>query len=203
MPSLMLPEAGGALRRFTLSRPTEFAKQTRVAFDRVAYSAAHVVADPLAAADPWIDCAIDWDATIAHRRRLWSLGLGVAEAMDTAQRGMGLDWRTSLELIRRCLEQGAGVASGSLYIGTGLAFAPEYQLKHGCSFLLPIGSRSLPPANEKRMTVRSLATYLRTLNRNSVTLAKESPSSALTNLQNLEKCPGQQQHLWEYFAILM
>ena len=54
---------------------------------------------PAAAVDPWVGCAIDWDATIAYRRRLWSLGLGVAEAMDTAQRGMGLDWPTSLELI--------------------------------------------------------------------------------------------------------
>ena len=55
------------------------------------------------AIDPWLQCAIDWDATIAYRQRLWSLGLGVAEAMDTAQRGMGLDWPTSLELIRRSL----------------------------------------------------------------------------------------------------
>ena len=54
--------------------------------------------------DPWLDTAIDWDATIAFRRHLWSLGLGVAEAMDTAQRGMGLDWPTSLELIRRSLD---------------------------------------------------------------------------------------------------
>jgi hypothetical protein len=66
--------------------------------------AAHVVADPLADNDPWLDAAIDWDATIAFRRHLWSLGLGVAEAMDTAQRGMGLDWPTSLELIRRSLD---------------------------------------------------------------------------------------------------
>ena len=73
-------------------------------FNRIAYSAAHVVADPRAAVDPWLDCAIDWDATIAYRQRLWSLGLGVAEAMDTAQRGMGLDWPTSLELIRRSLD---------------------------------------------------------------------------------------------------
>ena len=58
-------------------------------FNRIAYSAAHVVADPLAAIDPWLQCAVDWDATIAYRQRLWSLGLGVAEAMDTAQRGMG------------------------------------------------------------------------------------------------------------------
>jgi hypothetical protein len=83
----------------------------------VAYSAAHVVADPLAVVDPWLQCAVDWDATIAYRRHLWSLGLGVAEAMDTAQRGMGLDWPTSLELIRRTLDAaqdvpGALVASG-------------------------------------------------------------------------------------------
>ena len=70
-----------------------------------------------AAVDPWLDAAIDWDATIAYRQRLWSLGLGVAEAMDTAQRGMGLDWPTSLELIRRSLDAardhpGALVASG-------------------------------------------------------------------------------------------
>jgi len=75
------------------------------------------VADPRAAIDPWLQCAVDWDATIAYRRHLWSLGLGVAEAMDTAQRGMGLDWPTSLELIRRSLDAardvpGALVASG-------------------------------------------------------------------------------------------
>ncbi len=70
-------------------------------FSRIAYAAAHVVADPLAAVDPWLSSAIDWDRTIAYRRYLWSLGLGVAEAMDTAQRGMGLDWPASLELIRR------------------------------------------------------------------------------------------------------
>jgi hypothetical protein len=88
-----------------------------VKFNRIAYSAAHVVADPLAAVDPWLQCAVDWDATIAYRQRLWSLGLGVAEAMDTAQRGMGLDWSTSLELIRRSLDAardtpGALIASG-------------------------------------------------------------------------------------------
>ena len=86
-------------------------------FTRIAYSAAHVVADPIGSVDPWLTAKVDWDATIAYRRRLWSLGLGVAEAMDTAQRGMGLDWPTSLELIRRSLDAardfpGAVVASG-------------------------------------------------------------------------------------------
>jgi hypothetical protein len=73
----------------------------RPAWNRVAYAAAHVVNDPLAARDPWIDPAVDWDATLAYREYLWDLGFGVAEAMDTAQRGMGLDWNNSLELIRR------------------------------------------------------------------------------------------------------
>ena len=72
-------------------------------FNRIIYSAAHVVSNPLAAADPWLTTPLDWEATIAYRRYLWSLGFGVAEAMDTAQRGMGLDWPTSLELIQRTL----------------------------------------------------------------------------------------------------
>jgi len=84
---------------------------------RRAYAAVHVVADPLAEADPWLDCAIDWERTLAFREHIWSLGLGVAEAMDTAQRGMGLDWPTSLDLIRRSVEQakagGHLIASGA------------------------------------------------------------------------------------------
>ncbi|MCZ7560775.1 MAG: dihydrodipicolinate synthase family protein [Burkholderiaceae bacterium] len=117
MPTLVLPAADGSLARFTLSAPKGYPQRAAGAFDRVAYSAAHVVADPLSPVDPWIGCAIDWDTTIAYRKRLWSLGLGVAEAMDTAQRGMGLDWPTSLELIRRSIDAardhpGARVASG-------------------------------------------------------------------------------------------
>jgi hypothetical protein len=83
-------------------------------FTRKALAAAHVVADPLSAKEPWLDAAIDWDATLAYRRHLWSWGFGVAEAMDTAQRGMGLDWPSSLEVIRRTLAEGGGVvASGA------------------------------------------------------------------------------------------
>ncbi|MEO7391200.1 MAG: dihydrodipicolinate synthase family protein [Ramlibacter sp.] len=115
--SLDLPASGGGLSRYTLRGAAPVKPASGTTFNRVAYSAAHVVADPRAAIDPWLDCAVDWDATIAYRRHLWSLGLGVAEAMDTAQRGMGLDWPTSLELIRRSLDAakdmpGALVASG-------------------------------------------------------------------------------------------
>jgi len=115
--SLQLPNASGKIEAYTLRGSTPVKPAAGVKFNRIAYSAAHVVADPLAAIDPWLQCAVDWDATIAYRQRLWSLGLGVAEAMDTAQRGMGLDWPTSLELIRRSLDAakdmpGALVASG-------------------------------------------------------------------------------------------
>ena len=88
-------------------------------FNRIAYSAAHVVANPRAAIDPWLQCAVDWDATIAYRQHLWSLGLGVAEAMDTAQRGMGMDWPTSLELIRRSLDAAKDVPGALIASGCG------------------------------------------------------------------------------------
>jgi hypothetical protein len=115
--TLQLPTAAGTLAPYTLRGRPPVQPAAGVRFNRIAYSAAHVVADPLAAIDPWLQCAIDWDSTMAYRQRLWSLGLGVAEAMDTAQRGMGLDWPTSLELIRRSLDAakdhpGALVASG-------------------------------------------------------------------------------------------
>jgi hypothetical protein len=85
---------------------------------RIAYAAAHVVGDPLADADPTTRAAIDWDATLAYRRHLWSYGLAVAEAMDTAQRGMGLDWPASQELIRRSLAE-ARAAGGVIACGAG------------------------------------------------------------------------------------
>ena len=116
--SLRLPVSGGGTELYRLRETAPFtAPQETPRFDRIAYSAAHVVADPRAANDPWLIAALDWEATLAYRRHLWSLGLGVAEAMDTAQRGMGLDWPTSLELIRRSLDAaqdvpGALVASG-------------------------------------------------------------------------------------------
>ena len=117
--SIKLPAAGGRLEHFRLSAPRNFPRKAAGAFNRVAYSAVHVVADPLAAVDPWQGCAIDWDATIAYRRTLWGLGLGVAEAMDTAQRGMGLDWNTSLELIRRSLDASRDIEGALLASGAG------------------------------------------------------------------------------------
>jgi hypothetical protein len=91
-------------------------KQTRFE-TRVALAAAHVVVDPLRTLEPLTHPVIDWDATLAYREHLWSLGFGVAEAMDTAQRGMGLDWPLALELIKRTTAAarawGAVVGSGA------------------------------------------------------------------------------------------
>jgi len=114
---IALPNAEGRLAPYTMRPPRNFKKRAGE-FNRVVYAAAHVVADPLADVDPWLTAAIDWDTTLKFRSHLWSLGLGVAEAMDTAQRGMGLDWPTSLELIRRSValakaEGGQLIASGA------------------------------------------------------------------------------------------
>ena len=117
--SLKLPDVSGALSSYSVRGNALAQPPAGVRFDRIAYSAAHVVADPLAAVDPWLDAAIDWDATLRYRHRLWSLGLGVAEAMDTAQRGMGLDWPTSLELIRRSLAEARTVADAQVASGCG------------------------------------------------------------------------------------
>src|SRR5437763_6717026 len=105
---ILLPRAAGKLESYTLSgREPLRVTPGPAPSSRKALAAAHVVIDALAPVDPF-NAVIDYDATLAFRRYLWSLGLGVAEAMDTAQRGMGLDWNGARELIRRsCAESRA------------------------------------------------------------------------------------------------
>jgi hypothetical protein len=115
--SMRLPDVQGVLRDYQVRGPKAY-KRPAGPFTRVALAAAHVVADPLSPKEPWLEAAIDWDATLAYRRHLWSWGFGVAEAMDTAQRGMGLDWSNSLALIEKSVQEakrvpGAIVASGA------------------------------------------------------------------------------------------
>src|SRR5438105_2995076 len=116
--SLKLPTADRKIETYRLASSRTFPAKLQGPLNRVAFSAAHVVADPLADNDPWLSAAIDWDRTIAFREHVWDLGLGVAEAMDTAQRGMGLDWPSSLELIQRSVR--AAKARGALvFSGVG------------------------------------------------------------------------------------
>ena len=119
MPVVNLPTAEGRLEAYRLREPRAWNGTGGHGFDRIGLAAAHIVADPLADVDPWVTPAIDWDATIAYRRHLWALGLGVAEAMDTAQRGMGLDWTNALQLIRLSVEAARDLPGAVVFSGVG------------------------------------------------------------------------------------
>jgi Protein of unknown function (DUF993) len=129
--SLKLPDANRGVETYQLTASRTFPSKLQGTLNRVAFSAVHVVADPFADVDPWLAAAIDWDRTIAFREHVWDLGLGVAEAMDTAQRGMGLDWPTSLELIQRSVR--AAKARGNALVFSGA----------GTDHLVPENARSL------------------------------------------------------------
>jgi hypothetical protein len=128
---LRLPTRQGGLEDFRFGEPSPYPATAGGKFNRLAFAAAHVVADPLGNVDPWTAPAVDWDATIACRRHLWGLGFSVAEAMDTAQRGMGLDWPTALELIRR--STAAARADGHRRLASGV----------GTDHLDPAAARSI------------------------------------------------------------
>ncbi|MFE2098695.1 dihydrodipicolinate synthase family protein [Streptomyces sp. NPDC059468] len=116
--TIQLPDSKGTLRTYEpRQKPLALTPGTPFT-SRTVFSAAHVVADPYADVSPDSPAAVDWDATLAFRRHLWSHGLGVAEAMDTAQRGMGLDWAGAAELIRRSAAEAHGVG-GRIACGVG------------------------------------------------------------------------------------
>lgn len=116
---ITLPKSDGTIEDYRLvGTPT--ARPAGVPqFNRIAYAAAHVVSDPLRDRDPWGAPAIDWERTMAFRHHLWSLGFKIAEAMDTAQRGLGLDWAGAQELIRRSLAEARQVPGADLACGAG------------------------------------------------------------------------------------
>jgi hypothetical protein len=131
MPTLMLPTRDGRIEPFALHDACPHPAQARGPFPRVAYAAAHVVADPCAALAPFEAAAVDWDATLRFRHHLWRLGFKIAEAMDTSQRGMGLGWPEAAELIRRSVAEAKTVPGADLACGVGtdqLAPLPEVTL---------------------------------------------------------------------------
>ncbi|MFC0629490.1 dihydrodipicolinate synthase family protein [Kribbella deserti] len=113
---LNLPSASGGLEKYQLVSSAAVSTTYEASRERLAFAAAHVVADPLGDNAPGAPAVVDWDHTLAFRRHLWSLGLSVAEAMDTAQRGMGLDWVATQELIRR---SAAEAPDGRIAVGVG------------------------------------------------------------------------------------
>src|SRR6267142_1882413 len=127
--SLKLPKADRSIETYRLAASRTFPAKLEGTLNRVAFSAAHVVADPLADNDPWLTSAIDWDRTIAFREHVWDLGLGIAESMDTAQRGMGLDWPTSLELIQRSVRAAKARGGALVFSGAGTDHLPVEDAK--------------------------------------------------------------------------
>lgn len=103
---LTLPTPDNTMQPYRLTGDALVPRAPKVPLTRTAFAAAHVVSDPLRERNPWdTRPAVDWGATLAFRRTLWDQGLGLAEAMDTAQRGMGVDWATALELIQRTMAE--------------------------------------------------------------------------------------------------
>ena len=115
---IKLPNARGVPEIYALQGEPLPIKKSRAPFNRVAFAAAHVVADPFSESAPSGSPAIDWDKTLAYRSHLLDLGFGIAEAMDTSQRGMGLDWPTAFDLIGRSLKS-AGKRAGMIFSGCG------------------------------------------------------------------------------------
>jgi Protein of unknown function (DUF993) len=115
---ILLPRTGGTCMPYVPGQASAYPSSSGPFQSRRAYTAAHVVCDPLADNSPAALAHLDWEATLAYRRHLWSLGFSVAEAMDTAQRGMGLDWTATRELIRRSVAE-ARACGGSIACGAG------------------------------------------------------------------------------------
>ena len=125
MPEILLPIDGQLVRR-NIQRACAYKRPLAALQSRIAYSAAHVVADPVREQNPQTGSAIDWESTMAYRHYLWAWGLGVAEAMDTAQRGMGLSWPAAQELIARAMAE-AKAWDGLIACGAGTDHLPENQ----------------------------------------------------------------------------
>ena len=119
MTTLRLPTETGTIEPYTLQGEALPPPPGDPVFNRVAMAAAHVVSDPVSGIEPSLGGEVDWDRTIAYRDHLFAHGLAVAEAMDTAQRGMGLDWPTALELIRRSVENARAHKGAIVFSGCG------------------------------------------------------------------------------------
>lgn len=149
--TIRLPRADGTRSDYTLSEAGSFLSPASPPQSRVAYAAAHVVCNPLLTTSHTQPACIDWEATLAYRRHLWSYGFGIAEAMDTAQRGMGLDWPTAQELIRRSLAEAQTLPGTLIACGAGtdqLAPSPSTTLddveaayEEQCSFIEEYGGQ--------------------------------------------------------------
>lgn len=163
---IQLPDQEGGTFLYTLSEPRNFPRTSPPPRSRRAFAAAHIVHNPTASTDLPVEKQIDWEATLAYRYYLWDLGFSIAEAMDTAQRGMGLDWSAARELIQRSMAAArasgtqeriaCGVGTDQLFPSTVLtldAIIAAYEEQ--CAFVEGEGARII------LMASRALAAYAR------------------------------------------
>ncbi|HVU67083.1 MAG TPA: DUF993 family protein, partial [Ktedonobacteraceae bacterium] len=164
--SIRLPGADGGSLDYQVSEARAFASVAGAPGSRIAFAAAHVVCDPLVTSSHEASANLDWDATLAYRRHLWSYGLGVAEAMDTAQRGMGLGWSIASKLIRLSLAEARTLPEARIACGAGtdhLIFNPSTTIddvinayEEQCAFIEQHGGQII------LMASRALAACART-----------------------------------------
>ncbi|HEX7735132.1 MAG TPA: dihydrodipicolinate synthase family protein [Ktedonobacteraceae bacterium] len=174
--SIRLPAADGSRRDYQLGAPGAFAPIGGAPRSRIAYAAAHVVCDPLTTTSHEAYATLDWDATMAYRRHLWSCGLGIAEAMDTSQRGMGLSWSLASKLIRLSLAEARSVPGARIACGAGtdhLIFDASTTLddiagayEEQCGFIEEHGGQIIVMASRALAArARTADDYLRVYNR--------------------------------------
>jgi len=109
MTNFTFPFVGLSRKTITLAKPHALESKGPAPLSRTIFAAAHVVANPLVSSASNISATIDWESTANFREHIWSLGLGVAEAMDTAQRGMGMDWPNVKVLLKRTMADAKAV----------------------------------------------------------------------------------------------
>ncbi|CAN5550554.1 dihydrodipicolinate synthase family protein [soil metagenome] len=165
----------GQMRRYILGEPGVWRRPATPITSRIAYAAAHVIPRVLADNTPGVPADLDWDATLGYRHELWSYGLGVADAMDTAQRGMGLDWAATRELIRRSGREAAAVG-GLLSCGAGTDQLAAQDV--------PSGSRGLSVIadayREQIAVVREAGAQVIVMASRALAAVADSPSDYLT-----------------------
>ena len=151
MATVKLPRADGTIYDYPLGPAADFSLAPDPIKSRIGFAAVHVVADPLADLNPTLDVKVDWEATIAYRRYVWSLGLAVAEAMDTSQRGMGFPWSAAKELIKRSVAEARTMPGAIVFSGAGtddLTPSPavtlaqvEAEYEAQCGYIESVGGR--------------------------------------------------------------
>lgn len=117
---IQLPQLDGSFKEYSLKADPIAPSGPVLPFNRTVYAASHVVINQFATQDPLDGSpAVDWETTLAFRDHLYALGFKVAEAMDTAQRGMGVDWPVARELIQRSIRHAKTVPGADLACGVG------------------------------------------------------------------------------------